>query len=291
MASTPITLLSGTVANYFSTPHLDAMQGCGEGKDAASPAGELVVSYWAIRGLGAPLRMMAFFSEHPNVNIVCHDAGDPSDAATYKAAWFDDAKPDLLKRNAMINLPYIIDTLPCGAEGEEEGGCKEATTLVVTQTNACIAYLGEKFGLQGATVVERARVQQVLCQTMDLRNAAVSQFYSGGDQDKFDGSVDAYVAKLHVHLTKIETFMEQNGTSFSASDRILSSDFHLWEMLDQNELFAQRVCEGCDSFLTADRYPRLRRLHQAVRAAPQLQRYFDSEHATLPMNNPHGVLR
>merc|ERR1740138_1330020 len=110
------------------------------------------IGYWQIRGLGAPLRMMAAY------------AGVKHDAKLYPvhakegggwdtSAWFD-VKPALKAKNALMNLPYVID-------GD----------TVVTQSNACLDYIGKKLGLMGGE--NEWKVQQGLCQVMDLRNAAV----------------------------------------------------------------------------------------------------------------------
>ena len=49
--------------------------------------------------------------------------------------WFVADKPDLLKLNPLINLPYIKDG-----------------SLIITQSNACLKYLGNKYGLNGNEV-------------------------------------------------------------------------------------------------------------------------------------------
>ena len=50
---------------------------------------------------------------------------------------------------------------------------------MITQTNACIFYLGQKLGLFGETEDESMAVMQCLCQVMDLRNAMVALVYGG----------------------------------------------------------------------------------------------------------------
>ena len=68
-------------------------------------------------------------------------------------------KAELLKVNPFANLPFVKD-------GDR----------VITQSNACMSYLGAKFGLLGDGE-QRALVEQCLCQVMDLRNDAVALFY------------------------------------------------------------------------------------------------------------------
>ena len=119
----------------------------------AAASGPLTIGYWNIRGLGAPLRMMA---EYAGVDYEAklHDS-DTDEWAELKA--------ELIKTNPLANLPYVID-------GD----------TVVTQSNACFAYLGEKFGLLGSDATERVQCEQCLCQVMDLRNEAIELFYGRG---------------------------------------------------------------------------------------------------------------
>jgi glutathione S-transferase len=51
-------------------------------------------------------------------------------AARMQSPWFAQRKPQLKQLNPLINLPFVID-------GE----------VVVTQSNACLAYLGRKFNM------------------------------------------------------------------------------------------------------------------------------------------------
>mmetsp|Transcript_373 Transcript_373/g.530 ORF Transcript_373/g.530 Transcript_373/m.530 type:complete len:81 (+) Transcript_373:71-313(+) len=49
-----------------------------------------------------------------------------------KSCWFVGAKPLLLPKNPLLNLPYVLD-------GD----------VLVTQSNACLKYLGRKLNLNG----------------------------------------------------------------------------------------------------------------------------------------------
>ena len=91
--------------------------------------------------------MLLMYAEVP-VNVVGYDSG--SEGA---AVWFGNDKPALKDKNALINLPYIID-------GD----------TVISQSNACLSYLGRKYGLWGDSPLECANCDQLLCEIMDLRN-------------------------------------------------------------------------------------------------------------------------
>eukprot|EP00519_Triparma_laevis_P008398 CAMPEP_0182513332 /NCGR_PEP_ID=MMETSP1321-20130603/33859_1 /TAXON_ID=91990 /ORGANISM="Bolidomonas sp., Strain RCC1657" /LENGTH=80 /DNA_ID=CAMNT_0024720331 /DNA_START=18 /DNA_END=257 /DNA_ORIENTATION=- len=71
------------------------------------PSPKFTVAYWSIRGIGAPLRMMAFYSKVP-VKIVQYDGKLPENGIEDRSAWFDKKKSMKLV-NPFINLPYIID--------------------------------------------------------------------------------------------------------------------------------------------------------------------------------------
>ena len=90
---------------------------------------------------------------------VCYDAKPKEGGGWDTSDWFD-KKPALKEKNALMNLPYVID-------GEH----------TIAQTNACFAHLGRVLGLYGSNYAETLKVEQCLCQVMDLRNDAVGAFY------------------------------------------------------------------------------------------------------------------
>ena len=78
--------------------------------------------------------------------------------------------PGALKlKNPLINLPYLTD----GADA----------SIVVTQSNACLQYLGRKLALYGAGEQHTYECDQLLCQIMDLRSACVGWFYGSGSRE------------------------------------------------------------------------------------------------------------
>jgi len=221
----------------------------------------LVVGYWSIRGLGGPLRMM------------CEYAGADYEAKTYeakgrkrtfegldKSAWFLDAKPGLVKQNALMNLPYVKD-------GD----------MVVTQTIACMLYLGRKFKLMGTKEEDYVKVEQVVCEAQDLRNACIKQFYMG------DKEVWAKMLGNEVKTSygKFEAWLAQRGTLYTVAATPTAGDFHLWEMIDQLELLSNTMQAASP---LAD-FPKLKALHKALRQEQKLQKYFDGELYKLPANN------
>jgi glutathione S-transferase len=190
----------------------------------------------------------------------CYEIHKQADGSWDKTEWFG-TKPDLKAKNAFMNLPYVTD-------GD----------VVISQTIACLQYLGKKANLYGATPEDARKVDQVLCEAQDLRNGGVGLFYSkGGDQE-------ARVAKLEDlkgNYEKFETWLTQQGTLYTAGATPTAGDFHLWEMLDQFELMAE------DSKVPGPLagFPNLKKLHETLRADPKLAKYFASDLYKLPPNN------
>jgi len=217
------------------------------------------VGYWKIRGLGAPCRMIC---EYGGLDYVAksYEVHRQEDGSYDLNEWFE-TKPDLKKKNALMNLPYIVD-------GD----------IVISQTLAILQYLGKKADLYGASPADAIKVDQILCEAQDLRNSAVGFFYSNGD--KFDARV-SFVKNVDGSYEKFESWLTHQGTMFTAGDTPTAGDFHLWEMLDQIEMLAA----DSNELGPLERFPRLKNLHRALRADPKLFEYFSSDNFKLPPNN------
>ncbi len=151
----------------------------------------ITVGYWSIRGLGAPLRQMLMYCDTP-FQCECYDL-EMTTSGVNGAAWFS-KKPELKAKNPLINLPYVAD-------GD----------MVLAQSNACMAYLGRKLGMVDAS--NEARVDELLCETMDLRNSMTTFTY----QTKPDAAKEAAGALCsrvaEGSLAKLEAVLEANKVS------------------------------------------------------------------------------
>ena len=224
---------------------------------------KLELGYWAIRGLGAPARMML---EHEGVDYTDLKYADA-------ASWFAVRKVELLEKNALANLPYVLD-------GDR----------VVTHSTAVYEYLGVKLGHDAFDDEDGRWVNaQMLAECYDLRNALMALVYP------FNGvtpTKDDFETKCEPHLTskciqfynKFEATLGLRGKKFLVKDTPSSCDFHLWEMLDQHEIIAKR--RGVVSPL--EQFPKLQKLYAEFRNFPELAKYFASETYTLPMNSIGG---
>eukprot|EP01006_Ploeotia_vitrea_P017488 TRINITY_DN48642_c0_g1_i2.p1 TRINITY_DN48642_c0_g1~~TRINITY_DN48642_c0_g1_i2.p1 ORF type:complete len:182 (-),score=5.35 TRINITY_DN48642_c0_g1_i2:49-594(-) len=130
----------------------------------------ITVGYWTIRGLGAPLRQMVLFSGR-KLNNVMYDLTE-TDGKFDANCWFS-KKVELKEKNALINLPYVID-------GD----------LLITQSNACFSYLGRKLNLWGNNEEEIIRCEELLCELMDIRNNMIKYAYTPNSTTE---SAEAYL--------------------------------------------------------------------------------------------------
>jgi len=221
---------------------------------------KMEVGYWSIRGLGAPLRMICYYAE-ADFEPVLHEI-EAKEGGGWSADWFSKVKPGLAEKNALINLPYIVD-------GD----------VVVTQSNACMIYLGRKFNLNGKNETEAIRVDQTLCQVFDLRNDAVKLFYSSEEQ--VEQGLDNFLGNVSKHYNKLNDFMAQNKTKFLASDEPTVPDFHFFELIDQIEVLTNKYKRPS----AYKSLPQVAAFYDAVRALPAIQKYLESDLHALPINN------
>jgi len=253
------------------------------------------VSYWNIRGLGAPLRMMMMYSGTP-FKSESYQVTEKAEGGLEFSSWFD-KKPALKEKNPLINLPYIID-------GD----------VIVTQSNACLSYLGRKTGMMGDNAGEEAqceqvanilcdvfqmmmfhdqirpllmksfiKFQQLLCECMDIRNKVVGVAYGGCDD------LSAWLAKEpKASLDKLDLWLtgkygaDATSVPFFVGSKACAADFHIWEMCAQLTLMFKMHAGGVDP-LTA--FPSLSKFHRDFAALPNNEKYLSSKLAKIPMNN------
>lgn len=216
------------------------------------------MGYWKIRGLGSVLRMIFEYKEAEYKDV---QYSNPQD-------WFGGRKPEILAKNPLANLPYIVD-------GD----------TVVCQTNAIIFYLGEKYGLNGKDKAASLRNLELLCEIYDVRNALIDLVYPfkqvNRSQEEFDKNAAAKCADAP--FGKFEAMLSFGGHDwFVAADGPCTADFHIWEMMDQHKLLAEKL--GAGDILA--KFPKCKAFYEKFHALPTLAKYFASEAYKLPVNNP-----
>ena len=222
------------------------------------------LGYWDIRGLGAPLRMLLKYSGVEHEVVYHKEAEDGS--------WFDEKKPELRKKNALANLPYL----------EMDDG------LVVCESNACLIYLQESLGLSPPSDAARLQSLALLSMCMCTRNDLVNRaYYAENISPPPCPTREAFVASIQALLqagpfAKYEASLRLSETPYFCGDAPCAADFAIWEMLDQHTMLAAHLGEPpplADMPLLAAHYERLR-------ALPQLAGYFESPAYRLPCNSP-----
>ena len=221
---------------------------------AQTKSEKMELGYWDIRGLAAPLRMMMAYGGCEYTDKM-FDTGE---------SWFKDRKPAVLEKNALANLPYIID-----------GDC------TVTQSTACMVYLAEKIGVYGGI-----KDLEMLSEVYDLRNSLMELVYPfkkvNRDEKEFNVSTEAQCAKVAPKFyAKFEAVLKKK---FLIADTPCACDFHAWEMIDQHELLAAKYAQTSP----LSEFPKLKVYYETFKALPQLQAYFESDKYKLPCNNALG---
>mmetsp|Transcript_14433 Transcript_14433/g.38284 ORF Transcript_14433/g.38284 Transcript_14433/m.38284 type:complete len:331 (+) Transcript_14433:62-1054(+) len=221
------------------------------------PPLEINFGYWKIRGLGAIFRMIF---EYKGVKYTDNQYATGEE-------WFGADKPKILEKNPLANLPYI----ECGKD-------------CVCQTNAILVYLGQKLRLDGGGYKARIQNEELLCEIYDVRNQILELSYPFKEVCRTDAEHSAKAAKqLEAGpFKKFEAVLEKNGTEFFCGKTLAVCDFHIWEMMDQHRLLAEKHSKG-DIF--AD-IPKCKAFYDKFRALPKLEKYFASESYKLPVNNP-----
>ena len=225
----------------------------------------------SIRGLAAPLRMMAMFG---GAKLLAENYDlKPKEGGGFDSSSWKDAKTALRKKNPLMNLPYLID-------GD----------VVVSQTNACFAYLGRKLGLFGSNEAEASQCEQLLCEIYDLRGAMVRFAYSPlSDEEAKEAAAkmcESVSNPFSGQLPKLEEWLsgeKANGKSgnFLVGDKASAPDFHLYEMLYQFDTMTKFY--ELPSLLA--NFPNLKNFLNSFGSMPQNSKYLSSNLAKLPFNN------
>ena len=232
----------------------------GYSKSDASAA-PMEFGYWKIRGLGSVFRMLFEYKEAKYEDKQYETGVD----------WFKDRKPAILEMNPLANLPYLVDGEKC-----------------VCQTNAILHYLGDKYGLNGSTDAQKVRTEELLAEIYDVRNGMIDLVYpfknATRNEEEFKTKAEALSGSPP--FSKFEAILgfkdnASGGKWFVLADGPGVADFHIWEMLDQHKMLAEKM--GAAPIL--EKFPKCKAFYEAFRALPTLQKYFASDAYKLDINN------
>ena len=224
---------------------------------------EFELGYWAIRGLGQPIRFLlahaevAFSEVRLGVNQDGSIIADESrDWATHKGTL---SVP-------FPNLPYLIDS-----SGPAE--------VQLTQSNAVMRYLARQFDYYGDTVSDQICIDVLQDEAYDLRNSIVKAVYTLGAEYEaaFDELTSAAVPR---YLDGFESYLSNRGihTHFVGT-RISLVDFILYELIWQVSIMVP-------GSVTDTYRPSLRRFIEKFAKIPQIAAYMAcSDYIDRPINS------
>ncbi|XP_040854544.1 glutathione S-transferase Mu 1 isoform X3 [Ochotona curzoniae] len=214
------------------------------------------VGYWDIRGMCHAIRLLLEYTD-TSYNEKTYSTGDAPDYD--QSQWLSEKFKLGLD---FPNLPYLIDG-----------------THRLTQSNAILRYLGRKHNLCGETEEEKIRVDILENQVMDTRRQLIIVSYSpdfplsckivsaGADSHLFlqEKQKPEYLKSLPDKLTVYSQFLGKR--SWFAGDKITFADFLVYDILDQNCLFAP----GC-----LDAFPNLKDFMARFEGLPKIAAYMKS---------------
>ncbi|XP_040854595.1 glutathione S-transferase Mu 1-like isoform X1 [Ochotona curzoniae] len=198
----------------------------------------MTLGYWDIRGLAHTVRLLLEYTDTSYEEKI-YSMGDAPDYD--RSQWLNEKfKLDL----DFPNLPYLIDG-----------------THRLTQSNAIVRYLGRKHNLCGETEEEKIRVDILENQAMDNRWQLGTICYN----PDFEKLKPDYLKGLPDKLTLYSQFLGKRP--WFAGDKITIADFHAYDVLDGNRIFAP----GC-----LDAFPNLKDFMARFEGLPKMAAYMKS---------------
>ena len=178
---------------------------------------EFELGYWAIRGLGQPIR---FLLAHAEVVFSEVRFGINQDGSILADGSHDWAIHKGTLSMPFPNLPYLIDS-----SGPAE--------VQLTQSNAVIRYLARRFDYYGDSESDQIRIDILQDEAYDFRNSIINTVYTLGPeyQAAFNEFTSTAVPR---YLDGFENYLSNRGihTHFVGS-RISLVDFILYELIWQ----------------------------------------------------------
>ena len=117
------------------------------------------------------------------------------------------------------NLPYLTT---------DDG------SVMLSQSNACLRYIGRRFDMLGKTENERQRVDQLLEEGMDLRNSVVGVAYGrSGEEARAVWFAETIPNKMKL----LDAYLGDRAFMASETEPTVA-DFIYYELLDQIRLMS-----------------------------------------------------
>merc|ERR1711973_59499 len=208
-----------------------------------------VLCYWDIRGLGQAIRLLHAYTDtdFEDKLLTCGPAPDFD-----RSCWFDQKFSLGLD---FPNLPYYID-----------GDIK------LTQSNAILRHIARKHDMCGKDDKEKAMVDMMADQGMDLRNGWIGLCYN----PDFDKLKDGYLTNLDPKLGQFSKFLTKKSW-FAGGKTPTFVDFLMYELIDEHKALASNCLK---------KYQNLEEFQKRFEALPKIAAYMKSSaFMKAPINN------
>jgi len=164
-----------------------------------NPAAKIELGYWAIRGLGQPIRFLLAFTEVPfsEVRLGANPDGTLITDKSDQSADWDEHKKTI--EFPFPNLPYLID--------------KSGPNVVrLTQSNAVIRYLGRRFDLYGDCESDRAAIDVLQDEAYDFRNWIIKTTYV--ETTEYPKTLAEFIATaIPRYVDRFEQYLQSTGNT------------------------------------------------------------------------------
>jgi len=251
-----------------------------------SKSNPITIGYWSTKGLGSVCRQVVIYAGEKLIskNYKLQPIIENDNISFDGSEWTKKDKIELKKRNSLINLPYmeIIDD-----EGRKH---------LISQSNACLLYLGRKFKMLGSNEVEQTRCEQLLLETNDLRGIITSFAYTHFKNKELEkeAAKEVYEKAFQKNdagkMQKFEHWLSSNDNSkFLLNNNVSIPDFNLFDILDFYIEFLKHynlVDEtNDDKILSTVGFPKLNKFFIEFKHLPKMKKYFNSILYSLPYTN------
>ena len=231
-----------------------------------NPAAKIELGYWAIRGLGQPIRFLLAFAEAPfsEVRLGANPDGTLITDKSVESADWDEHKKTI--EFPFPNLPYLIDT-----SGPNE--------LRLTQSNAILRHLGRRFDLYGDCESDRAAIDVLQDEAYDFRNRIIETTYV--EATEYPDTLAEFIATaIPRYVDRFEQYLKSTGTNWHfVGERISLVDFSLYELIWQTSVMVP-------GSITDNNRPSLFAFIESFANIPQIADYMlQSSYIERPINS------
>jgi glutathione S-transferase len=248
----------------------------------------VTVGYWSTKGLGAVCRMVVLYSGSTlkTKNYKLQPILNENNLSYDGSEWHEKDKIELKKRNSLINLPYI------------ELINSQEDDMLISQSNACLSFLGRKFGMFGKNEDEVSKCEQLLLETNDLRSVITSFAYTHFKNTdlEIEAAKEVFIRAFQKNNTgkiqKFENWMQKNKDNknyFLINNEITIPDFNLFDILDFYIEFLKYYNFVKDknhkNIFNELGYPNISKFYNNFIQLPNMKKYFNSIFYKLPYTN------